>query len=155
MVAYILRWAQIYVPSAFLRGLIPMWLFNFLAWTGRRRTERALGCRFPSVEAAVARLAPRPWLMIHGQRDTYIGPEIARALFDHGKNPKELWLVPDAKHNRCREADPEAYAARLVGFIEQFAPRRPIAAAEAVARHSRAGGRLCPSAGARRSREKW
>jgi uncharacterized protein len=137
MVSYIIRWAQIYVPSPFLRGLIPMWLFNFLAWTGRRWTELALGCRFPSVEASVARLAPRPWLMIHGQRDTYIGPEIARALFRYGKSPKELWLVPEAKHNRCRETDPENYAARLLSFIEQYAPRRPLAAAaEAVSRHS-------------------
>ncbi len=86
-----------------MRGLIPMWLFGFLAWTGRRGTERSLNCRFPGVESAVARLAPRPWLMIHGQRDTYIGPEIAQDLFDHGKDPKELWLVPNAKHNRCRE----------------------------------------------------
>ena len=67
--------------------------------------------------------------MIHGQRDTYIGPEIARALFNHGKSPKELWLVAEAKHNRCREADPDNYAARVVGFMEQFAPRRPVAAA--------------------------
>ena len=106
MVATCVRWAEIYVPSAFLRGLIPMWLFGFLAWRGRRGTERSLNCRFPSVESAVARLAPRPWLMIHGQRDTYIGPEIARELFDHGQDPKELWLVPDAKHNRCRETAP-------------------------------------------------
>ena len=137
MVSYIIRWAQIYVPSAFLRGLIPLWLYNFLAWVGQRRTERSLGCRFPSVESSVAQLAPRPWLMIHGQRDTYIGPEIARALFNHGKSPKELWLVPGAKHNRCRETDPGNYAGRVVGFMEQFAPRRPVtAAAEPVARRS-------------------
>jgi pimeloyl-ACP methyl ester carboxylesterase len=137
MVSYIVRWAQIYVPNPFLRALLPMWLFRFLAWTGQRWTEMTLGCRFPSVEAAVARLAPRPWLMIHGQRDTYIGPEIAKALYSCGKNPKELWLVPDAKHNRCRETDPGNYRSRLLAFIEQFAPRRPLAAtAEAGSRHS-------------------
>ena len=95
MVAYIVRWAEIYVPSAFLRSLIPMWLYGFLARTARLCTERSLRCRFPSVEAAVSRLTPRPWLMIHGQRDTYIGPEIAQTLFDRGEDPKELWLVPD------------------------------------------------------------
>ena len=76
---------------------------QLLAWSARRQAERRLNCRFPSVESAVARLAPRPWLMIHGGRDAYIGPEIARACSNHGKNPKELWLVPEAKHNRCRE----------------------------------------------------
>jgi uncharacterized protein len=138
MVSYMLRWAEIYVPSAFLRGLIPMWLFGFLAWRGRRGTEVALNCRFPGVESAVARLAPRPWLMIHGERDTYIGPQIARSLFNHGQEPKELWLVPSAKHNRCRETAPEAYANKLVGFLERYAPRRPVMVpAEVVSRHTR------------------
>jgi uncharacterized protein len=126
VVAYIVRWAQIYVPSAFLRSLIPMWLFGFLARTARLHTERSLNCRFPSVEAAVSRLTPRPWLMIHGQRDTYIGPEIAQELFDRGAEPKELWLVPDAKHNRCRETAPDAYATRLHDYLQRFAPRRPV-----------------------------
>jgi pimeloyl-ACP methyl ester carboxylesterase len=125
MVPYIKRWAEIYVPNRFLLGLIPQWVFHLLAWTGRRRTERLLNCRFPSVEAAAGRLAPRPWLMIHGELDTYIGPEIAQALFACGKDPKELWLVKDAKHNRCRESDPNAYSARLLAFLDRFAPRRP------------------------------
>jgi pimeloyl-ACP methyl ester carboxylesterase len=146
MVPYIVRWAEIYVPSALIRRTIPEWVYGLLAWTGRRWTERSLNCRFPSAEAAVARLAPRPWLMIHGQRDTYIGPEIARTLFEYGKDPKvfeygkdpkELWLVPEAKHNRCRQTEPDAYATRLVGFLDRFAPRRPLAAAiETVTTHS-------------------
>jgi pimeloyl-ACP methyl ester carboxylesterase len=137
MVAYMVRWAQIYVRSAFLRGLIPMWLFGFLAWRGRLGTERSLNCRFPSVEAAVARLAPRPWLMIHGERDTYIGPEIARNLFDQGDDPQELWLVPNAKHNRCRETAPDDYAEKVLSFLERYAPRRPLRApAEIMSRHS-------------------
>ena len=37
---------------------------------------------FPDIERAAARLGPRPWLMIHGERDAYIGPDIARGLFD-------------------------------------------------------------------------
>jgi pimeloyl-ACP methyl ester carboxylesterase len=151
MVSYIVRWAQIYVPSAFLRGLIPMWLFNFLAWYSQRRTELALGCRFPSVERSVGRLAPRPWLMIHGGRDAYIGPDIAKALFEHGKNPKDFWLVPDAKHNRCRDAAPEKYAARLLKFLERYAPRRPLSSAlETVGRRGGLaadfGHALAPSA---------
>ncbi len=74
----------------------------------------------------MSRLAPRPWLMIHGARDTYINPQIAEDLFALGDGPKELWLVPDAKHNRCRDREPESYAARLLDFVDRFAPRRPI-----------------------------
>jgi hypothetical protein len=64
--------------------------------------------------------------MIHGERDTYIGPAIALSLFGHARNPKEMWLVPEAKHNRCRECQPEEYADRLAGFLQRHAPRRPI-----------------------------
>ena len=126
MVAYALRWTELYVRTPFLRRLLPRWLYYVLAWSGRRNSERRLKCRFPDVERAVSRLAPRPWLMIHGARDTYISPTIAERLFRLGNGPKVLWLVPDAKHNRCREREPEAYAARLLDFIDHFAPRRPV-----------------------------
>ena len=132
-----------------------MWLFGFLAWRGRLGTERSLNCRFPSVEAAVARLAPRPWLMIHGERDTYIGPEIAQDLFDHGEDPKELWLVPNAKHNRCRETAPDAYAAKVLGFLERYAPRRPLCRAGGDRFEAqRADERLRSSAGPLGARER-
>ena len=52
----------------------------------------------------LARLAPRPWLMIHGEKDAYISPTIARELFVRAGEPKELWIVPNAKHNRCRDS---------------------------------------------------
>jgi pimeloyl-ACP methyl ester carboxylesterase len=132
MVAYSVRWTELYVTSPFLRALMPRWLYIFLAGLGRRQAERRLNCRFLGVERAASRLAPRPWLMIHGQRDTYVTLDVARGLFECGNGPKELWLVPDAKHNRCRECDPAAYAARLVGFLERFAPRPPVAAAPAL-----------------------
>ena len=134
MIPYIIRWAEIYVQSQMIRNLVPVWVFGVLAWTARRHAERRLNCRFPSVEAAAARLAPRPWLMIHGGRDAYISPEIARGLYEYGKNPRELWLVPEAKHNGCRGSDPAGYAARILDFLEQFAPRRPLPVETAVVR---------------------
>ena len=83
-------------------------------------TCRRLSC----FERAVARLSPRPWLMIHGAKDAYIGPEIARRLFEEAREPKELWIVPGAKHNRCRDINPAAYRERVAGFIREYAPRR-------------------------------
>ncbi len=125
MLPYIRRWCELYVANPVLRSLFPSWLFGLLARTGRWLTERRLNCKFPSVEAAASRLSPRPWFMIHGGSDSYISPEIAQGLFDRGKQYKELWLVSDAKHNRCRETDPAGYATRVVRFLERFAPRRP------------------------------
>jgi pimeloyl-ACP methyl ester carboxylesterase len=126
MLAYILRWAEIYVGSPFLWRRMPLWMFAYVGWTGRIKSQRKLRCRFPDVERAVARLAPRPWLMIHGGKDAYIGPEIAHLLFAEAREPKEMWIVPGAKHNRCREIQPDRYAERIASFLERVAPRRAI-----------------------------
>jgi pimeloyl-ACP methyl ester carboxylesterase len=124
MLAYILRWAEIYVSNPFLWKRMPIWVFRFVGWAGRIRSEKRLACRFPDVERAAGRLAPRPWFMIHGEKDAYIGPDIARALFAEGGDPKELWIVPGAKHNRCREVQNGAYLGRVAEFFVRYAPRR-------------------------------
>lgn len=103
MLAYILRWAEIYVGSKSFWRNVPIQAYHFLAWSSRKRVQRKLNCRFPDVERGTARLAPRPLFMIHGEKDSYIGPDIARGLFAAAGDPKELWIVPKAKHNRCRE----------------------------------------------------
>ncbi|HKI20227.1 MAG TPA: alpha/beta fold hydrolase [Isosphaeraceae bacterium] len=125
-VKYMIRWSEIFVRSQLLLSVVPIWFYYVLAWVGRVRSERRHNCCFLEVETAVKRLGARPWLMIHGERDAYIGPEIARALFECGRGPKEFWLVPEAKHNRCREREPHTYAARIVGFLDRFGPRRRI-----------------------------
>jgi alpha-beta hydrolase superfamily lysophospholipase len=130
MLSYILRWAEIYVGSKTVWRRMPNWMFAFVGWAGRVDTQRRLGRRYPSLERAVVRLAPRPWLMIHGEKDAYIGPEIALELFARAGPPKEAWIVPGAKHNRCREADPTCYRERLAEFFQQYAPRRATAAAD-------------------------
>ena len=124
MLAYILRWAEIYVGNPTLWKSMPLWVFRFVSWTGRLRSQKRLKCRFPDVERAVARLAPRPWLMIHGAKDAYIGTDIAKALFAEAGEPKDFWIVPKAKHNRCRELEGQAYVARVGAFFERYAPRR-------------------------------
>jgi pimeloyl-ACP methyl ester carboxylesterase len=124
MLAYILRWAEIYVSNPWLWRGMPLWVFAAVGWAARVRSERRLNCRFPDVESSVVRLSPRPWLMIHGEKDAYIGPDIARSLFRRAGEPKELWIVPKAKHNRCREVAPAEYARRVEGFLHTYSPRR-------------------------------
>jgi uncharacterized protein len=129
MLAYILRWAEIYVGNPVLWKMMPRWVFSFVGWSGRMHSARRLNCRFPDIEHAVARLSPCSWLMIHGEKDAYIVPSIARALFSQAKEPKEAWFVPKAKHNRCLQVDPSAYAERVAGFVRRFAPRQAPATA--------------------------
>jgi pimeloyl-ACP methyl ester carboxylesterase len=123
MLAYILRWSEIYVGSRTIWRRMPMVVFEFLTWSARKRVQGKRKCRFPHVERGVARLAPRPLLMIHGEKDSYIGPDIARGLFATAGDPRELWIVPKAKHNRCREVAGEEYSDRVAAFFVASAPR--------------------------------
>jgi uncharacterized protein len=134
--SYMFRWAEIFVPNRLLLSLFPSWLYSFLGWVSLLASQRRLKCRFPDIETAARRLSPRPWLLIHGERDAYIGPEIAKSLFDKAREPKEIWLVPEAKHNRCRECQPDAYSARIAKFLAQNAPRRPVSMAAPIHTHA-------------------
>ncbi len=125
VLTYVLRWAEIYVANPVFWKYMPTAIFAFVGWAGRVRAERRRGRKYADVERAAARLSPRPWLQIHGERDGYIGPQIARELNRCAREPKELWLVPQAKHNRCREVDPAGYRAQVEGYFRRWAPRRP------------------------------
>lgn len=48
----------------------------------------------------VARIAPRPLLIVAGGRDEICFPELAQELFDAARDPKELWFVPEAAHTQ-------------------------------------------------------
>ncbi|WP_337177575.1 alpha/beta fold hydrolase [Paludisphaera sp.] len=127
MTAYIIRWAEIFVRAKWFLRLVPRFIFSTLGDVSRAGTERNRNCHYPSLERAVERLSPRPWLQIHGTRDVYIGPDIAREFFACAREPKEQWMVAGAKHNRCRETEPDDYAHRLEDFVDRHAPRRPLA----------------------------
>jgi fermentation-respiration switch protein FrsA (DUF1100 family) len=118
MVPYMRVWFSIYNPHRPLHGLIGAWYFGLVARTAVRTVERQRGVRFPDVESALRRLAPRPLFMIHGGADTYIKPAMARALFGHARRPKELWVVADAKHNQAPHTAGEEYRRRVLAFFD-------------------------------------
>lgn len=122
--AYILRWAEIYVGRWLIWKHMPHHAFDLIARAGILRAQWCLGRTFCPIERSIARLSPRPLLMIHGQSDGYIAPSIARGLFDLAREPKEFWLVSGAKHNRCREVAADAYRDRVMNFFARWAPRR-------------------------------
>ena len=59
--------------------------------------------------------------MIHGERDTYIRTEMARAsLFARGcAGTREFWLVPGAKHNQALQVAGDDYRRRVLDFFER------------------------------------
>jgi fermentation-respiration switch protein FrsA (DUF1100 family) len=70
-------------------------------------------------ERAVAGIAPRPILFIHGTADPRIPVQHAYRLKAAARGPTDdLWVVPGAGHVLSYDLEPDAYATRLLNFYE-------------------------------------
>jgi fermentation-respiration switch protein FrsA (DUF1100 family) len=119
LVPYMRQWFRIYNRHHVLQALLPSWYYGLVGRAGLRLAERERHCRFPHLETALPRLAPRPLLMIHGGGDTYIKPEMARRLYQRAGQPKEFWLVEGAKHNQAFQLAGAEYRRRVLEFFLQ------------------------------------
>jgi dipeptidyl aminopeptidase/acylaminoacyl peptidase len=119
LVPYMRHWFRIYNDHHVRQAMFPSWFYGNLGLIGLGWIEAERHCRFPHLEPALRRLR-RPLLMIHGGADTYIKPEMARALFDMTRaEPKEFWLVPEAKHNQAFHLATEEYRRRVLDFFDR------------------------------------
>jgi pimeloyl-ACP methyl ester carboxylesterase len=125
LVPYMRQWFRIYNSQYVLQGLLPSWYYGWVGLAGLRQTERERHCRFVHLEHCVHRLAPRPILMIHGGADTYIKPQMAQALFDRMRPPKEFWLVEGARHNQSLQLAGDAYRRRVLEFFLKHLEESP------------------------------
>lgn len=119
LVPYMRQWFRIYNNQYYLQGLVPNWFYGNIGLIALRRIGRQRNCHFPHLEKAMGRLAPRPLFMIHGEADTYIKARMAQALFQRARAPKDLWLVPGAKHNQGPLVAPVEYRRRVLEFFEK------------------------------------
>lgn len=88
-------------------------------------TRHAYGYSFQTVRPldVVARIAPRPLLIIHSACDDVISIAHSQRLFAAASQPKMFWQLDDAAHCGGYLADRPGYAARMVAFFnEAFAP---------------------------------
>ena len=122
MVPYMQRWICIYSDRLKLQRVLPRWFYGLIGLTGVKKVARNRGVTYPSVEKSVGKLRV-PLLMIHGEGDTYIKPEMAKTLFDRAREPRELWLVPKAKHNQALNVAGGDYHRRVVEFFDQHLAR--------------------------------
>jgi pimeloyl-ACP methyl ester carboxylesterase len=119
MLPYMRKWATIYVDRFWIHRILPNWMYGVFARSCLRHIRKVRGLRFPHLEYAIPKLAPRPLFMIHGGADTYIKPEMAQALFDLAGEPRELWLVEGAKHNQALNLANGEYQRRILAFFQQ------------------------------------
>ena len=115
---YMRKWVALYTDNSIIQRL-PNWYYGFIRDRVLSRLSKELGCQFPKLERAICRIAPRPVLMIHGGRDSYIRPVIARELFGCAREPREFWLVRGARHNACLETAGDEYRARVLSFFQR------------------------------------
>lgn len=98
-----------------LRGVRP--LIPLVVWWGERMT----GLRLEDLRPIdhVAALAPRPILIMEAGADEVLAPGSGRRLYAAAGEPKELWVVEGVQHVDFRQAMPEAYRRRVIGFFER------------------------------------
>ncbi len=96
------------------------WVTDLLLWW------RA-GYRFSQVEPLrdIARIAPRPILIIHGMKDSVVNPDDAPLLYQAAGESKELWLLPDVEHCGAYFADRVVYVERVLTFFERHLKQTP------------------------------
>ena len=84
-------------------------------WAG----EIAIGRRAADISPVrdIARIAPRPILIIEDAQDSLFPAAHTRALFDAAGKPKEIWTVAGAGHCGAAYAAPDEYARRINAFF--------------------------------------
>lgn len=92
---------------------------NLLRWRA--------GYHFKQVEPLrdVAKIAPRPILFIHGEKDSLVDPRDAQLLYNAAQEPKELWLLPNVDHCGVYFADRRAYVKKVVDFFDLYLKNMP------------------------------
>ena len=60
-----------------------------------------------------------PIFLLHGTEDNLIKYNYSERVYAAAKAPKELWLIPGARHNDMMEVGGEEYTRRIVDFFEQ------------------------------------
>jgi pimeloyl-ACP methyl ester carboxylesterase len=111
----------------YYRGTYPM---RRVHWAVERRLGRMITRRWlntrvssgrwnpvpmPPAEAA-ARIAPIPFLVVHGDRDPYFPVEHAQQLYTAAREPKELWVVPGFGHAESGSCD--ALVDRIAAWVD-------------------------------------
>jgi uncharacterized protein len=74
----------------------------------------------PDPARVVSQIAPRPLLVVHGERDTLCPVAEAQRLYASAGEPRELWVVPDQEHATAYHSVADEYGARLNAFFRRW-----------------------------------
>lgn len=92
------------------------WLGVQLALEGFRYSGAQIDEIRPELD--LARISPRPLIMVCGGRDTDTPPPIMDRMYAMATGKKEFWRQPEVGHGGYFQANPVEYERRVVGFID-------------------------------------
>lgn len=67
----------------------------------------------------IARLSPRPVLLIHGLSDAVLPPENARRLYQAAGDPRSLWQPEGVGHGASARQQPAEFEAWVITFFDE------------------------------------
>ncbi|KPI89323.1 hypothetical protein ABL78_1552 [Leptomonas seymouri] len=73
----------------------------------------------------IAKIAPRPVLLMHGTSDTIVPIKHSEILFEAAQEPKEFYISEGAFHCGLYNTHPEDYEATVLGFLEKYGTASP------------------------------
>lgn len=101
------------------RRRFPPVMRDALAWVLAHAAARQLG--FPLQHGqpieVIHTIAPRPILIIHGDRDDLVPVADAHLLYARAGEPKALWIIPEAAHVASLATAKQVYRDRVVDFF--------------------------------------
>ncbi|MER3474272.1 MAG: hypothetical protein C4335_09635 [Armatimonadota bacterium] len=68
----------------------------------------------------IGKIAPRPLLLIHGDRDHLVPLQHAYALYQSAGEPRTLWIASGSGHVQARVDQPEQYYEQIARFVDQW-----------------------------------
>jgi uncharacterized protein len=123
---FTLKWAELYIPGWVLKW-VPLWHYRITLWLVRLTSEYRRRVRYALAEPVLSRLAPRPVLLISGERDNYVPPTVIGGIARRIGPNCTVWTAPDAKHNQARDACPDAFDRQILEFFGAVCPSPALA----------------------------
>ena len=68
----------------------------------------------------IGQISPRAVFIIHGAEDQRVLPEDARVLYEAAREPKQLWMVPEADHLEAHGLWPAEYEKKIIDFFDKY-----------------------------------
>ncbi len=109
------------MQNAFAARRFPQWLTPLLGWLTIAFASMRLRANLFTADPIhwVGKIAPRPLLIMHAADDQAAPVSEARRLFAAAREPKELWIVPNAAHRQIETVARDEYRRRVVEFFDR------------------------------------